>query len=276
MPSTIQTKAQPSPSVGVFRPAAPAPAVATAPAGDLEVEVDGVRCGFEALFTQGAGAKMIQLGGGGSRRRRQQYTPEDMRAATELSNQIDVLRVPAPPKISEDLAPEKRLALLKAAYRAAHEKVMRAEYWRPSKAQTERERELLLEAAQALLAENISPTAWARFSYYQWQEMGKKTAPSPKWVWSAKRIHEHAGWCHEATGTLNTAHPIPLPAVTTLMRRLQQIRQQLGYGRPTADVVSGVLPDAERRKLLQQQADQRVAGHRDIEQRIRNGEWVWG
>lgn len=270
MPNFTQpSDSAPAPALSVRRSAPEAqPAPASAWADGVEVDL------FSVLGGEG-GPKCITLGGG-YKGPQQRYTSEDMRAASQLANEIQVLRVPAPPKVEASHGEEERLALLKAAYRAVHEKVLRTDFWRPAKAQSAKERAALLEAAQALEAENISPTAWARFSFYQWASMTKKGAPSPRWVWSAVRIHEHAGWCHEAVGTLNTAQPVPLPAVRTLMERLDTLRKRLGWGRPTSEVVSAVLPDSERKVLLAQQARQREAAQQDVERRIRSGEWMWG
>ncbi len=275
--SLIQHKAQPSavpvvPSETRAAPAAPSMPEESAPSLAL---VDGVECDLFDLLTSERDAREIGFGGG-YKGPRQRYAPEDMRASTALSSEVVQLRLPAPPRVREEHSEGERLMLLKAAYRAAHEKTLRSEYWRPAKAQTARERELMLEAAGALLAEGINPTSWARFSFYQWQRMGKKTAPSPKWVWSAARIHEHANWCREAIGGLENMSTPALPAAHELMVRLHRLRGALGWGRPTEDVVSEILPVSERRQLLQQQAAQHEAWQRDIQQRIRNGEWVWG
>lgn len=207
----------------------------------------------------------------------QRYTPDDMRAATALSNQITELRVPAPPRIRAESSESERLALLTAAYKAAHEKVMRSEYWRPrGQKQSDKERQALLQAAEALRVEEINPTAWARFCFHRWHQLGKTGAPSQRWVWNSANVHELAGWCHSSTGSQHTNQPVPLPAVKELIYRLGKLREALGYGRPTDVVVSEVLPDRDRQRLMREQAQQVEQGKRDIEQRIRHGEWVWG
>ena len=299
--SPLQTEAQPArpdsaPAMTSAAPAAPGPFAGQAAAvsfqnsnatgksesmntpdttNEVEVLIDGViHYGLDAIFAAGD-AREIGLGGGG-RGPRQRYTPEDLRAASQLSNMIEPLRVPAPPKLQAEQDEDSQLDAIKAAYRAVHEKVMRTTYWRPHKAQTLKERGSQLEAAQALIAKDISPLSWARFSFYQWHRMGKKTAPTPAWVWSAKRILEHAGWCHSATGSLITNQAVPVPATHTLMVRLDELRKRLGWGSPTAVVVSEVLPDAELKLLLAKQYAQRIEEQKKIQQRIRNGEWVWG
>lgn len=268
MPPPLQPQAQPA-----------APSLAqlegpTAPNGAVAVVVDGKSCDLlDALMAEGAQSFSL----GGSRTGpAQRYTTEDLRAATELSNQIETLKAPAPPQLQPAHTETQRLHLLKAAFRAVHEKVMGTDYWRPRKELTAKEHQALMAACEALMVEGINPTAWARFSFHQWGRMGQKSAPTPKWVWTASRISEHAGWCHDATGSLNTGAVVPVPASRELMLRLSVLRQQLGWGRPTDVVVSEVLPKDERRALLIKQANQLEAGRRELEQQINNGEWVWG
>lgn len=244
--------------------AAPVPAIA-----------DGAACDLLAVLTSAQGAQCVEFGGGYTGPK-QRFTPEDMRAASDLTNEINVLRVPAPPKVDLAAGEDDQLALLGAAFRAAHEKVLHSDYWRPPKGQTPKARAALLAAAQALATERISPTAWAYFSFLQWKAMNKKAAPTPQWVWNHQRIHEGADWCRDEVGTVNTARPLPVKATSELIKRLGVLRSQLGWGKPTAGVVSSVLPDQVRRVLLAQQEQQRADAQVDIERRIVSGEWVWG
>lgn len=271
MPSPLQLKAQPDAILPALTEAPTAPATAGSGFGLM---VDGKPCDLlDALRAEGA--QSFELGGS-YKGPKQRYTPDDLRAATDLSSVIEVLRVPPPPKLQPEHTETHQLHLLRAAYRAVHEKVMGTDYWRPAKQQAAKERDAFLAACEALRCENISPTSWARFAFHQWHRMGQKSAPTPKWVWTAARIHEHANWCHQATGTINTQTVVPLAASKELIERLATLRQRLGWGRPTDAVVSEVLPAPERQRLLIQQQEQVEAGRRDVERRINNGEWVWG
>lgn len=269
MSKPVQPKAPTPRSASAFSHAARAAPAVIEPlrvaAGDLDAE-------WNALFGDES-ATELSLGGAGAQRQR--YTSEDLRAATELSSHIEYLRVPAPPKVSETHTDEERLTLLATAYRAAHEKVLRVEYWRPRKPQSAAERKALIEASHALTAECVSPHAWAMFSMYRWRQMGKEGSPSAKWVWSAVRIHEQASWCHEATGTQATNRAWPSPSMSEYIRRVGLIRSLLGHGRPTDEVVSQVLSETERRVLLARAAQEREAGRRDMERAIKAGGWVW-
>jgi len=170
----------------------------------------------------------VELRGGASRPQR--FTPEDVLAATRVLDVIETLQVPAPPKIDPASSPDEQLRLLGLAYRAAHERVLRSDYYRPrGRQETPKEREALPAAATALAAENISPAAWAKFSFQQWGRI-KKGAPSVKWVWSCKRITEHARWCHDEIGSLARQKTVPVNSYTELMRRLEQLQSQLGKG----------------------------------------------
>lgn len=275
VPTPSQPKAPraPVPALTAAAPAAPAdpadPPILRAVADDLEVS------SIEDLLALPETTACITLCGTGTPRQ-QRYTPEDMKAATALSGHIDMLRVPAPPSIRPESSPEERLSLLKAAFMAAHSKVLGTDFWRPAKAMSDKERALLLEGAAALESEGLTPTAWASFSFHAWMRMGKKTAPSTRWVWSPARIHEHAGWCHESVGGMAAQAHVLLPSMRELMHRLGRLRSALGYGRPTDVVLHEVLPDTERKVLLAKAARERETELKNLERRIAGGEWVWG
>ena len=236
------------------------------PAASVLASLDGVFVGEDGS---------LGLRGGASRRV-QRYTSDDVRAASTLAAQVVQERTPAPPKVQSEDDEEARLALLRVAYRAAHAKAFRQDYWRPARTQSAAERKALVEAAEALRVESLRPHSWALFSFLAWQRMGKKTAPTAKWVWSAARIHEHAQWCHDATGSQDSGAPLKCPSVTQLLHKLGRLRERLGWGRPTSEVLSEVLSDTERRVLLAKAAMEREAARMDIERRIKSGEWVWG
>lgn len=252
------------------------PMTATTASPPVLAEVDG-RDGVDlfALLKSGDDAREIWFGGQGRSRQQQRYTADDLRTASDLSAQIEVLPVPAPPKVEEGTSEGERLQLLNAALHAAHSQVLRKEFWRRGKA-TAKEQQLLLEAAEALRAEGIRPHAWAKFSMLQWAKMKRDSSPTPRWVWSAQRIHEHASWCRTEIGGMQQVATMHLPAGKVLSERLAKLRGALGYGRPSHEVVAEILPDRERRVLLAQQASQKEAQQTKLLEAIRNGEWLWG
>lgn len=252
------------------------PMTAATAVSPVLVEVDG-RDGVDlfALLKSGGDAREISLGGEGRFRPQQRYTADDLRTASALSAQIEVLPVPAPPKVEEGTSDNDRLQLLNAALHAAHSQVLRKDFWRRGKA-TAKEQQLLLEAAEALRAEGIRPHVWAKFSLLQWAKMKRDSSPTPRWVWSAQRIHEHADWCRTEIGGLQQVATMHLPAGKVLVQRLAKLRAALGYGRPAHEVLAEILPNQERRVLLAQQASQKEAHAKKLLEAIRNGEWVWG
>lgn len=276
MPNTLQPKAtrepvRPSPAKSGAAPAAPAESAS----GHSGLYVDGHEVDSLSDLLGAKGARELGFGGGGNAAR-QRFTPADMRATSTLLAQIVHPKLPSPPRLAVGMADPERLAMLKAAYRAAHSRTMRADYWqRAGKPQGAAERTAWLEAAMALRETEISPTAWARFCFFQWANMEKKGAPQTKWVWSAARIREHAAWCKDAIGTPNGSVPV-LPAGRELLEAFGQLQQQLGWGRPTEVVVSEILPEKKRQRLVALQTQQHEAWQRDIDKRIRGGEWVWG
>lgn len=278
MPSTIQPEPQAvavCPDPGETAPQAAQPA--TQPAAEVAVlaEVDGqVVDLFDAL--RGSGAREITFGGGGSSRPRQRYTPEDMRASTELLNAIPKCLTPAPPTLRAGQTEDQQLALLDTAFRAAHAKVLGKEWFRrKGKERTAKERQVMVEAVAALQAEKISPLMWARFSLHCWQRGGKTTTPTMAWLWSPQRIHEHAQWCHETTDNCQGHTQLRLPSITALINLWAQLRDALGYGEPTAQVVERIIPATKRRVLLAKAAAEIEKTQTDLERRIAAGEWVW-
>jgi hypothetical protein len=215
------------------------------------------------------------LRGGG---RPQSYSSDDIRAATDLSSAIPTLSMPPPPRLDANATPEETLATLARAYSAAHEKMRGSRpYLRKQKPLSEKARRAQLEAAEALREVEINSTAWATFSLKAWTETMKKAGvPVQGWIWDASRIRKHAGWCHDLVGNLHTGTQVYTPAFRELIRRLHRLRAALGYGRPTAEVVAEVIPDAERRALLAKAHGEIAAAKVEIEQRIRAGEWMWG
>ena len=279
-----QPKAQASASVlGVHQPAiAPAAPPAVDDSAVLAtILVDGKAMdSWTAIFAAGD-AREISLVGGAKDRVRQRFTVSDFRATTELGSQIQHPKLPAPTKLTPAMTDDARIALLQTAYRAAYERVEGSQPFGSAKALTPKARAALLGASHALAAENISPTAWAKFSFWMWHRSDNARArrerpPSGRWVWDHMRIHELSGWCKEAVGSLaNISTPL-LPASKELLSRLARLQRELGWGRPTAVVVDEVLPDRERRVLLAKQAAQLDQWQEDIQRRIRSGEWVWG
>lgn len=232
--------------------------------------------GLDFLW-DGKDHQSMELRGGASRPQR--FTVEDLQAATRVLEVIETTQVPAPPKVDPNASPEEQLRLLGLAYRAAHERMTGQDYFRPRKAMTDKEREGLLRAAMALAAEGISPAVWAKFSFQQWARMKKAgggKAPAPRWVWSCRRITEHARWCIDEVGTLARQKTVPVRSNTELMRRLGRMQSLLGYGRPTEDVVAEVLPESERVELAEKARQERAAAIERLNQQIAQGEWVWG
>ena len=213
--------------------------------------------------------------GGGAQRRRQHLSVEDLQAMTGLLREIKVARVPAPPKLSASMDEAQKLRLMQAAYKAAHEKVMGSEFY-SRKPLTAKEREAMAAAADVLIEHDISPTAWARFSFHAWLEkMRNDRAPAAAWLWNAERIVKHRGWCRDATGTQHSNLPLAGPAYRALIRAYGRLTQELGHGRSTADVVESVLPADKRKELLAALQNQNARAIKEVSERIQAGEWVW-
>ncbi len=277
-----QTKAvaEAVPALQPDRDAAPAtsaaPAALTvAPVVSIFGSIDGQPATLEAML-RSSGSKEVRLEGNASSKR-QQYTSEDMIAATKLANEIPMLHRPPAPRLTEAMPPDERLRILRAAYRAGHERVLRTEaFTRKGKKDPEAQEGRLLAAGEALIAARLNPTTWARFAFQMWTAGLKKTkAPAIDWVFNAALIQEHAEWCHESLGEQFGATVIWVPGNKALIRALAEIRAALGWGRPTQDVVQEILPDNVRKEFITSANKQLERKQKELAKAIYNGEWVW-
>lgn len=118
--------------------------------------------------------------------------------------------VPPPPRVTEDMAPWERVKILVAAYRGGARAILGAK-WTPLSRPGSEKKYLtqLADCAAALERERIAPAEWVAFSLDVWRGVldkkeargdksrgrGKRTLPPVAWVFSAKRVDEHANWC---------------------------------------------------------------------------------
>lgn len=259
------------------QPATPAPQAALA---TLKAEVAPIDFG---VVRDADGTITIRLGDDDGRpAARQRYTAEDMAAlpsAHEVEQQIRPAAIPPPPHLPSDAPPEALVAACMVALRAGHERVLGRAYWRPpSRRQLSKaEAAAVLAGAQALLEQKLAPLPWVLFSLRHWHgEMGKTEAPALKWVFDPNRIEKHHSWCRQSIGTLNTGAIIRTPAYQEVVKRNQQLRNLLGWGRPTAAVVREVYPPGLKARLWAQARDEADKARKQIQDQLQGGEWLWG
>lgn len=110
---------------------------------------------------------------------------------------IEIARVPSPPRITEAMPDDDRARLMARAYRGAVQAKTRKPCWAFKGSDPRRWKDYasLVECAEELLAEDISPAAWAAWSVDKWSEMKSRScAPPVRWCYSAARVQERAEW----------------------------------------------------------------------------------
>lgn len=110
---------------------------------------------------------------------------------------IEIARVPPPPRLTEQMTPEERAQLMARAYRGAVQAKTGKPCWAFRGPDPRRWKDFgaLVDCAEELLAEDISPAAWAAWSVDKWSEMkGRTCAPPVRWCYSASRVQERSGW----------------------------------------------------------------------------------
>lgn len=153
----------------------------------------------------------------------------------------------------------------------------------PTSPRWDKIRDVCRDAADALMAADLAPAAWALFSATRWRGMrehegGVRTgevAPFPPvaWFWSTKRISEDAGAARSyACGGAR----VPSPSYRALLERYEGLRR---------DVALGAVPSAqtcERHRLSREEYAAALAAVRveaaearaQLRARAMRGEWL--
>lgn len=146
----------------------------------------------------------------------------------------------------------------------------------------------LLEAVDAMRAEQIAPAAWLAWSFDVWTSMGVSRAKRPPplaWAVSTTRIGKHLGWYrgegYENEAAIGGNRMVWGPASKELDTRWRTLTRRLddlgGRALDEAAVhaeVDAAFPEGLKhaRRRAQDEAD---ANQRHIERAVAAGEWVW-
>lgn len=139
--------------------------------------------------------------------------------------------VPPPPKVREEMTTDERVILLARAYRGAVESRTGKPCWAMGGKDPRRWRDyaMMAECAEALLAEDIAPAAWAAWSVDLWRSSRGKDRPPPvRWCLSPKRVEEKAGWFRSEEGGYSGGRVVTGRMHARLWEKWNGMAQEMG------------------------------------------------
>jgi len=195
-------------------------------------------------------------------------------------------RIPAPPMVAADSSPEARLKMLLAAYDTTLKRKLPQEF-NPVRKHGPRaaDKKLLLAAAEALHAHDVSPMRWVEFSFDQYaigreadKAAGKReraARPPLQVVFAVKRIEETAGWCR-STYDDRGATLVLTRSLKSLIARYQQMRTAVQVGKLSpAAAVAQHFPNGLYDRMVAAAAKDARREQELIDTHIANGEYLW-
>jgi hypothetical protein len=210
---------------------------------------------------------------------------------------IKPARTPAPPLLTDDMAPDKRVQLLLRAFRAAVKARLGVECWIYPKGlkPTDALYPQLVAAAEELCERGITPVGWAAFSCDIWRTYGggdddepaagkgkRKRAKWPPlgWVFTTKRIEERAGWYGKEAGSysggrlyVGNHHKDMLRRYEGMIRALRMAGGDDLDEDATREIVQRYFPDWQGDLArAQEEAEETQVALDNLKAR---GEWLW-
>jgi hypothetical protein len=139
----------------------------------------------------------------------------------------------------------------------------------------------MAEFAGKLRTYRISPFGWCAFSVEAWVEHGRRRiSPSPRWVFSLKRIESRADWYAWEQSKWAGGRLYMSPSHRDLYRLYEQMRSAI-LREPELDdavvqrVVQRVLPPSLYRKLEARAKAETEFKQAELDDALRRGEFVW-
>ncbi len=200
-----------------------------------------------------------------------------------LSGRPDLrVATPSPPKLDDRETPERHAFLLMRWYEGA----VRARFGKEPGAfkryrngpATSPHFALLVEAAKRFIAEDISPASWCAFSCQVWDAAEAKGLPPLKFMFSAKRIGERAGWYRSEAENYSGGRVLYSPLAKEFMTRQSGMRcfpASLRTEEQLAAHVARFFPGDLYEDLLTRLRAEGAALREELERVVSLGEWVW-
>jgi hypothetical protein len=186
-----------------------------------------------------------------------------------------VVRVPPPPRLDPDAAPERWAALLALWFQAVlAQKYPGTVCWPLRKGPVARTKfyKPLVEFARACIARGVRPASWILWSFDAWKHVGKPGAPPPlEWVFSVKRFADREGWfdseAHQFE-TVGTIYPSGLRAFDAARWKAIAAAQR-------GDFIEAKTHAAYARRIAEDSVREADARRADVMARYENGGWLW-
>lgn len=192
---------------------------------------------------------------------------------------ITAARVPEPPKLAPELAPDDRASLLARAYRAtvsARYGIRCMTLARVSDIETSREFKDLAASAELLITHSIAPIAWVAWSIDVWRQFGKSNRPPGiGWIFKPSRIEKWHGWFHSEQQGYRGGQLLPIPAQRDLYLRFERMRFAIIRGMPAAEAVATHLPRATYEYLVGEARKQVAEAQLNITRKVQAGHFIW-
>lgn len=188
-------------------------------------------------------------------------------------------RVPEPPQLPADLAPDDKAALVARAYRTT----ISARYGfrcmtlaNVGDIEQRKEFKDLAASADLLVAHRIPPIAWVAWSVDVWRHFGKSNRPpSIRWVFNPQRIEKWHGWFHSEQQGYRGGQLVPVPALRELYFRFEKMRFAIIRGAEQAAAVAQHLPRHEYERLLAEARMQIAEIQLDLNRKVQAGHFLW-
>ena len=187
---------------------------------------------------------------------------------------------PGPPKLDPDEPDRARALLLVRLYRACAERRFKKPSFPLGRVDVQKSKHYaaILECARALLDHDVAPAAWVAFSFDVWRDHssaeGAKKAPPLRWVFSASRVSERAGWFASEESSYCGGRAKFGPSHNELIRRHAAMRAESARTSPQ-EAAAKYFPDGLFERLV---AEARVESRREqarLREAVARGEWIW-
>jgi hypothetical protein len=183
--------------------------------------------------------------------------------------------VPNPPLLDSTLSEDAQVEMLAAVYRS----VVAAKLNRPTRHATVRKdvRAKLVDACKLLIEHEISPIAWAAFSFDEWKAAtGKSTQPLLGWVWSSSRLDtpQRRGFFRSSTeiaGGRLIFGPIYKKLLDTWYAALHEARRTHDARAATEHF----FPDGEYDRLVEAARAEAEDNQKRMRAMSERGDWLW-
>lgn len=192
------------------------------------------------------------------------------------------LVTPPPPRLNRNDTPERHAYLLMRWYEGACRSVLGKEpgtfkRYRQGPAASPHFA-LLTEAAAAFVKHDVAPAAWCAFSADVWRRMENKGLPPLKFVFSAKRVEERAGWYRSEESNYSGGRVLWTPTAREFATRQANMRcvpSRIQTEEELKTWVEKYFPNKRYQELLTQIREETSRLRDELASAVELGNWLW-